>query len=351
MKKTVIFYIIDILSVVSTVILLIVSIGASITSSINPHNYPLTSITGLLLPIIVPTAIVLIAYWIIKRSWAFLIPLTAIIININPILSNLQLRISTQNNIYSSAEKLTVLSYNIHEFSYNRNTIPIENIKNFISNENADIICFQEFDINGNMPLDEIIRQFSTLPYYAINRSSEEQIGMAIFSKLPILRWDSIDFENTGNGIMWADVMDTNNTEIRVINLHLQTTSINSSRSKSFGDIIDNLSENIKKRYLQTDSIKLLLDTTLKSKIVCGDFNDTPSSYTYKTILGEDLVDGFKESGIGFGGTFNGFGWLGRVIRIDYILHSSNFRSIKYTSPKAEWSDHFPVISELVYQN
>ena len=350
MKKSNIIFFIDVLSVVSTFILLFVSIGSSISSSINPQNYPFTSMTGLLLPIIVPVAIILTAYWAIRRSWAFLIPFTALVININPILSNFQLRGSNNYNLYSTEEKLTVLSYNIHEFGFDRNTIPVESIVNFTRNENADILCFQEFDINGNMNIDEIIDQFSSFPYSAINHSTGEQIGMAIFSKLPIVRWGSIDFEYTGNGVIWADVKNSDDTEIRVINLHLQTTSINSSRSKSLGDIIDNMTENIKKRYLQTESVKLLLDTTSKIKIVCGDFNDTPSSYTYKTILGEDLLDGFKESGLGFGGTYNGFGWFGKVIRIDYIFHSSDLRSIRYVSPDIKWSDHNPVISELVYQ-
>ena len=51
--------------------------------------------------------------------------------------------------------------------------------------------------------------------------------------------------------------------------------------------------------------------------IVCGDFNDTPVSYTYNKIKG-NLMDSFKQ--------FLGLGLLNfmlkyRCYRIDYIMH------------------------------
>ena len=38
--------------------------------------------------------------------------------------------------------------------------------------------------------------------------------------------------------------------------------------------------------------------------ILCGDFNDTPASYTYRTVKG-DLTDGFRDCGSGFGYTLS----------------------------------------------
>jgi endonuclease/exonuclease/phosphatase family metal-dependent hydrolase len=77
--------------------------------------------------------------------------------------------------------------------------------------------------------------------------------------------------------------------------------------------------------------------------IVCGDFNDTPLSYTYQ-ILSEQLNDAFSEAGFGISNTYNGFLPL---FRIDYVLHSERFKAISYQSEKVAMSDHFPVVAIL----
>jgi endonuclease/exonuclease/phosphatase family metal-dependent hydrolase len=77
--------------------------------------------------------------------------------------------------------------------------------------------------------------------------------------------------------------------------------------------------------------------------IVCGDFNDTPISYTYSTLK-ENLVDAFKESGIGIGNSYVGIPSL----RIDYILHDKKFNSYNYKKYKFELSDHFPISCSIL---
>ena len=57
--------------------------------------------------------------------------------------------------------------------------------------------------------------------------------------------------------------------------------------------------------------------------IVCGDFNDTPVSYTYQTIANAgNLDDAFVKAGNGLGRTFNRHAM---VVRIDHILYGEDF--------------------------
>ena len=77
--------------------------------------------------------------------------------------------------------------------------------------------------------------------------------------------------------------------------------------------------------------------------IVCGDFNDTPMSYTYRRLRG-DLTDAFARKGRGMIYTYRGF--LG-VFRIDYLFHSDDFETVDYDSEQPLWSDHNPVIVDL----
>jgi endonuclease/exonuclease/phosphatase (EEP) superfamily protein YafD len=81
--------------------------------------------------------------------------------------------------------------------------------------------------------------------------------------------------------------------------------------------------------------------------ILSGDFNDTPSSYTYHQLVMK-LTDSFVESGNGlfmntYAGKFPSF-------RIDYILHSDWFRSVSYQTMQVDISDHYPIAATL-YKN
>lgn len=73
--------------------------------------------------------------------------------------------------------------------------------------------------------------------------------------------------------------------------------------------------------------------------IVCGDFNDTPISYTYRTIS-KNLVDSYVETAFGPRITYHeNFFWF----RIDFIMHSKNVKAYNTTIDKVNFSDHYPV--------
>ncbi|MEO8397618.1 MAG: endonuclease/exonuclease/phosphatase family protein, partial [Chloroflexota bacterium] len=98
------------------------------------------------------------------------------------------------------------------------------------------------------------------------------------------------------------------------------------------------------------EGITALLDLLANESqplIVAGDFNMTDASTDYGRMT-ENLVDSFRESGSGFGLTFPAWSPL-LAVRLDYIFHSSDLRSLKteVVSSSGE-SDHFPVRSELM---
>ena len=81
--------------------------------------------------------------------------------------------------------------------------------------------------------------------------------------------------------------------------------------------------------------------------IVCGDFNDTPQSYTYN-LLSENLNDSFKTKGVGFGTTYAG---SIPALRIDYILTHEKIKVQSHKILKENYSDHFPVICKFLFEN
>lgn len=108
---------------------------------------------------------------------------------------------------------------------------------------------------------------------------------------------------------------------IRVISCHLQTTNFSRKRKliddpallhadaqqveEVVQDITQELDKNFKLRATQADVVRQVIDTTRIPTIVCGDFNDTPSSYTYHRIKG-NMKDSFKSNGNGYAYTVPG---------------------------------------------
>ena len=89
------------------------------------------------------------------------------------------------------------------------------------------------------------------------------------------------------------------------------------------------------KRAEQADSVALRIHDGTPRVIVCGDFNDTPMSYTYRRMRG-DFVDAFKRKGQGMVFTYRR---LMGVLRIDYLFHSDDFETVRYRSEQPEWSE------------
>ena len=77
--------------------------------------------------------------------------------------------------------------------------------------------------------------------------------------------------------------------------------------------------------------------------ILCGDFNDTPTSFTYKQ-LSKDLNDSFTNSGRGLGSTYNG---KIPALKIDYILYSPNLNQVDFETNEVKLSDHYPIKSSF----
>ena len=77
--------------------------------------------------------------------------------------------------------------------------------------------------------------------------------------------------------------------------------------------------------------------------IICGDFNDTPMSYTYNIFNGLYL-DAFRNSSSGLGVTYAGKVPAGRI---DYIFHAKNLHSGNFEIQQNVNSDHRAITCKI----
>ncbi len=296
-------------------------------------------------PLVILYNFAFLIYWLLRKRVWLLIPLTALIINHKFITSAVGLGFLFPQTEIANYKKLTIGSFNVNYFSYMQE-INVSGIAALVSRNNADIMSLQEFKPSIYYNLEELKGEFDFLPYSTIN-IGEGSTGMAILSKYPVIRSDNINFKGTNNGILWADIQFYNDT-VRVINIHLQTTGYYSSYGFGKMYMLQKMKENYLLRAQQSYKVRHLIDTTLHPVIVCGDFNDVPHSYVYSTIMGNDLNDSFKQSEFKLGGTY--FFTMG-LLRIDHILHSNHFKTLKFKNARTRLSDHRPIFSVLEYQN
>ncbi len=264
--------------------------------------------------------------------------------------------------------QVKLISYNVRLFDashWRENPSTRAEILAFIRDENPDIFCIQEFyssNRDGFRDRD-VYRKLDQLPYRHIgysdfNRSSG--YGIATFSYYPIVRTGRIPLQ--GSSIcVYSDLLIDQDT-FRVYNCHLQSVNLDSEQYQildslkfryddeqiaEIKDISGRLRDAFIKRAAQADIIAADISACPHPVMVCGDFNDTPVSYTYRTIR-DGLLDAFSESGWGLGRTYNG---EFPSFRIDYILHSESIEALYFSREKIMLSDHFPIIGYLKLKN
>ena len=304
---------------------------------ISPVIIPVFAILSLFVPVLLIMNFVFTIYWLLKLKKQFL--LSFIILGIGCFFAPPFYKISSTTSSFNS--DLKVMSYNVKTFDLFSNDKAIEKKQNgydFIAEKNPDILVIQEYYKSKKV-------QFS-FPYkYLKFKSKISKYGMAIYSKFKILNAGSLNLENTGNNIIFADILKEKDT-IRIYNTHFESLKIKPNQ-ENFGEknsskLIQRVSQSFKKQALQAEVFLKHEKKWTGKKIVCGDFNNTPYSWMY-TKISTNKKDAFIEAGKGFGQTYNY--WF--PMRIDFILTDENAIVNQFSNYLEKYSDHYPIQARI----
>ncbi len=317
---------------------------------------------GLGYPIIVVVNIFVLIIWAFARSrWAVF---SLFIILLGGKLHFRTLALTLSNDEKKNNE-LKIVSYNVRLFDvYNPNFEAGLETRNqifqFLRREQPDVVCFQEF-YSQDKPtrfetMDSLFQVMGTTIYHqrsAHKRIARQNFGIAMFSRYPMIAKGDVMFETQGsqdfNYCIYADIVKNRDT-FRIYDVHLQSIKLQSDYySKQTNDPTTNLAEEsairLIYRKLQTAYVKRAdqarrvvnhIRTSPYPTIVCGDFNDTPMSYTYNQF-DRILTDAYRNTSTGIGVTYVGKMPAGRI---DYIFHSPELASTNFKIQKEVLSDH-----------
>jgi endonuclease/exonuclease/phosphatase family metal-dependent hydrolase len=327
---------------------------------VSPENFTFIAFFGLAYPVLAVINLLFVFYWLIFWKKKFLLSLLTLLAGWF-ILSNFW-SINIHHITPDKKKEIKVMSYNVRLFDlYNRpfNIGTRNKMFDLVKDESPDIICFQEFykdDSNTFNTLDTLLQLQKAKNYhaeYTVTVLDKYHFGMATFTTFPIVNRGKVDLSSTSNNTCIYTDIKINSDTIRVYNMHLQSIHLSTVVYKDpkikfeTQEIFENETKNIlqrlgtafSKRAPQADLIAEHMRSCRYPLIICSDLNDTPSSYTYRTVKG-NFIDTFKESGMGFGATYAG---VIPFLRIDYIFHSPALIADNFNIIPEKLSDHYPI--------
>ena len=307
---------------------------------LDPREWGWVSTLGLIAPFVYAAQAMLTLYWIVR--WRILAAVLMIIVSLCGVAQLPRFykfetrRVYTEPNLrprYDS-RALKVLSYNVRSFIDDRGERCLDSVVAMIKSLNPDILCLQEMGFSD-------IADSMLAPLHPMPRSlSRNDLSPAIYSRYPIISAGRID---SLKEFVWADVVvKRGNSEdtLRIFNNHLHSTAIRRDDNeyieshayleddslRQVRSMVRRLTENNILRAAQVDTLAQMIAASPYPSIVCGDFNDTPISYTYRTV-GRNLRDAFRWAGRGYSHTYRGFF---DMLRIDYVMCSDEFEPLSY---------------------
>ncbi len=323
---------------------------------ISPDKFWIPAFFGLAFPFIVIANIIFIIVWFFIQPKKMVLSLFTILIGFGFVNRYIQFKGKT-----IGSDGVKVVSYNVKNFFGQNKSNQKENadkILEFLDTKDADIICLQEIRLRKknifNVP--RAIQDLKKIKHYQY-ASSSTTFGLITFTSYPIINMGEIRYKKSKNLAIYTDVIIDLDT-VRIFNVHLQSYRINPgdyniidspglAEEKDIKEIRalgGKLKTGFQGRAVQVREIKEIIDETPYPVIICGDFNDTPVSYSYQQLRG-DFADAFVESGKGLGRTY-----IGKLpsYRIDNIIHSDVFQSYNFKVDNFRVSDHLPISCLLV---
>jgi endonuclease/exonuclease/phosphatase family metal-dependent hydrolase len=349
-------------------ILVAVILGLSyLAVYVNPQYFWPVAFLGLMYPVLLLLNIVFVIIWAIKLKPQVFLSLVIVLLGWNFMGRYVQFDIPFKKRKVVSEEKsFKILTFNVRLFDrYNwlKDKEVSHEIFDFIDKESPDIICFQEFftRYKGELSENEIVNHLKNTKYchikYTVSKPGASSFGIATFSKFPIAKRGDILFEKSYNLCIFTDLVIYGDT-VRIYNNHLQSIRFikknyefidslklryNEEEVSGILDITNRMKWAFERRANQAEKVAAHMRLSPYPVIVCGDFNDTPVSYTYR-VMSQNLNDAFVLAGSGLGNTY-----LGKFpsYRIDYIFLDKRFDAFNYRTPKLDLSDHYPVLCRM----
>lgn len=255
---------------------------------------------------------------------------------------------------------ISLMTYNVHGWGTAKNWDGDTNrTAAFIAARQPDIVCLQEAYCADKVmaKIKKTMRTGGLVHFDSVKLSDNR---LVCFSKYPIVGKEKV-CSSKMNGAAAFKLLHPDGDTLIVVNCHLESMHLSGDERSDFKKMVERnpkvntnrtsrrlvskISKAGVRRGLQADAVADYVERHAGTPlIVCGDFNDTPISYTCYTI-GRDLHDVYRASGNGLGRSYNRDAMF---VRIDHVFCSSHWEAYEADVVDTVYlSDHHPVVCKL----
>lgn len=336
----------------------------------NPRTWWFISFLGLAFPfLLVMVLFFLISWLLLRKPRLTIISIIALLLGIKSISVFFAFNKPGTFVYKKETGTIRIVTWNVARFielkrNINKGSQTRLKMMELIKQQNADILCLQEFHTSVNPEYYnniETVQKELGYPYFyfSFDTDGDKQFySSIIFSRYPIIDSGLVRYPRPTlpDALIHADIK-VNNDTVRIYTSHLQSlqfgkrdyeridniTNAKDSLLSNSRNILSKLKKGILNRSLQADMIREILDISPYPVIVCADLNDVPNSYTYATVRG-NMQDAFLKKGFGIGRTFSA---LSPTLRIDYIFADSHFSIGQFNRIVKKYSDHYMLVADI----
>lgn len=308
--------------------------GQPLVSLVNSFAYIL------FLPL--PLFLLLTAFARSRAALLRLLPIVAVIgVWVGP-------RFLPRSTVQAGDDSLRVMTMNVWG-----NQHDLTQTEAWLRETDADVLCLEEVSpayASGRLPgLSDIY------PYQSNQRDESRWGDNFILSRYPVLSSGYVDLAVPDQPNPVRAVLDVDGRQVAVYAVHLawpvDEEAITSGGAQFYMDVARGFDDRIRNQ--QIENLLAHLQNERLTYIVAGDFNTSDFSVTYNKLAAY-MHDSFAEAGWGLGGSWpvawlrSGLpDWLPPLIRIDYIWHSDDLRTVRAWQGPPVGSDHLPLFAEL----
>lgn len=340
----------------------LLAMGMSVLSSyVNPLKFVWPAFFGLAFWVIFIYNVVILALLLLMWSRKAWISIIALAIAIPGVVKSFSMGTPQDGG------QLRVMTYNVQMFvdindiGKNHQAVA-DGVARMVMGNLPDVLCVQEF--NQFLPKTSrdaciaLFGEMTHLPYHHYNQKSN-YCNNVIFSRYPLTAIEEdIPFakQNAYGTVAKVDagergtfyVLCCHLTSFQLTNDELTVFSETNKSKEQVQEYGKSIITKLKKAYeRRSEEVGKMLESIPhdgRPILMCGDFNDTPISYTYHQIKDMGFVDGFVKAGKGIGYTYAG---KLPLLRIDYVWGNGQIEPTACRRIKFKGSDHYPVMMDF----
>ena len=330
---------------------------------VDPRSFSYAGVVGLAFPFFLAGVLLMLCLCLLLAARYTWIPLLGLLCAYQPVFTYFPV------HPFSSAPPdgaLKVMTFNVrlwgtwtdgYDEGHKHNLIA-----QYVAASGSDIVCLQEAyttDKTFAKYIDPVMQVYAHRDTVRFDYSA-----LALYTRFPILKKQELCRDMTNGAVAYWLLTAPKDTLI-VVNCHLKSMGMTQADREEFSDmvkhgggaeqqhteqtsrmVISKVAAASGVRAAMADSVAQFVRAHQRKKLmVCGDFNDTPISYTFRTIKEAGLTDAFSTTATGLGRSFNRDAI---IVRIDNILCSPALRPYRCRIDRSiATSDHYPMTAYI----